>query len=245
MQMLTPEILILCSTAATIAFVHTILGPDHYMPFVALGRARKWSIARTGGVTLACGVGHIIGSFLLGLAGIALGIQLNSLEWIEGVRGEMAAWALVAVGLLYLSWGLRQAYRNKPHAHWHSHGDEVHFHEHNHHGSHSHVHTTAEGEGASSQRGVTAWALFMVFIVGPCEPLIPVLMFPAARESWLGVFAVAGTYSLVTIVTMLAAVVLTLWGVRRIQIPWLDRFGHAIAGSVIMSCGLAVAVLGF
>ena len=38
---------ILALTAATIGFVHTITGPDHYLPFIVIGRARRWSLART------------------------------------------------------------------------------------------------------------------------------------------------------------------------------------------------------
>ena len=41
----------LLSTAAILGIVHTILGPDHYVPFVAMGRARGWSLGRTLGIT--------------------------------------------------------------------------------------------------------------------------------------------------------------------------------------------------
>ena len=40
--MLTSEIYILLSTAAAIAFIHTLIGPDHDLVFVALGKARNW-----------------------------------------------------------------------------------------------------------------------------------------------------------------------------------------------------------
>lgn len=32
---MTPEITVLAIAAASIAFVHTVLGPDHYLPFIA------------------------------------------------------------------------------------------------------------------------------------------------------------------------------------------------------------------
>ena len=38
---------ILALTAATIGFVHTVTGPDHYLPFIVIGRARRWSLGRT------------------------------------------------------------------------------------------------------------------------------------------------------------------------------------------------------
>jgi ABC-type nickel/cobalt efflux system permease component RcnA len=241
---LTTTLLILCGSAAAIAFVHTLLGPDHYLPFVALGRARNWSARRTLGVTLACGFGHIVGSLILGTIGILLGLQLESLTFLEGLRSDLAAWGLVAFGIIYLSWGLRRGYRDRTHSHWHRHGDRLHRHEHRHEAEHSHVHTAVDAYEPEAQRSLSAWTVFIIFVVGPCEPLIPVLMYPAARESLIGVFAVAGVYSLVTVATMLLAVTAALWGTERIGGLFSARWGHAIAGSIVLLCGLSVTVLG-
>ena len=41
---MSPETTVLALTAAAIAFVHTLLGPDHYLPFVAMAKARGWSM---------------------------------------------------------------------------------------------------------------------------------------------------------------------------------------------------------
>ena len=237
---MSPEVLVLCGTAATIAFVHTLLGPDHYLPFVAMAKSRGWSLARTVQMTLICGSGHIVGSVVLGFAGLYFAIQLDSLEWIEGLRGDLAAWALVSFGLVYLVWGLRRAWRNKPHSHWHSLGDVRHCHSHDHHHEHAHAHTEVEG----GQRSLAGWAIFIVFVLGPCEPLIPILMFPAARESVAGVFAVTSVFAVVTVATMLLAVVASHWGLSRVRLPLMERFSEAIAGGTIAMCGLGIAVLG-
>ena len=130
---MTPEIILLAFSAAAIAFVHTILGPDHYLPFVAMAKARQWSMSKTLRITLMCGTGHLAGSVALGVLGIAFGAQLASLEWLEAIRGQFAIWMLIGFGLAYTAWGLRQAWRNRPHAHWHSHGELAHLHQHNHH----------------------------------------------------------------------------------------------------------------
>ena len=92
---MSPEVLVLCGTAATIAFVHTLLGPDHYLPFVAMAKSRGWSPAPTVHMTLICGSGHIVGSVVLGFAGLYFAIQLDSLGWIEGLRGEARARAFL------------------------------------------------------------------------------------------------------------------------------------------------------
>lgn len=237
---MTPEIWVLCGTAATIAFVHTLMGPDHYLPFVALAKSREWSVGKALRTTLVCGAGHIVGSIVLGIIGIYASIQLGALELIEGFRGDIAAWALVSVGLVWMAWGLRKGYRKHQHAHWHTHGEKRHCHDHNHASEHAHAHGVEEG----GTRSFAGWAIFIVFILGPCEPLIPILMFPAAKESMLGMLAVTSVFAIVTVLTMLGAVALSVWGLKSIRLPALERYSEAIAGCTIMMCGLSIAVLG-
>jgi nickel/cobalt transporter (NicO) family protein len=237
---MTPEIWVLCGTAATIAFVHTLMGPDHYLPFVAMAKSRDWSVARAMRNTLMCGAGHIVGSVLLGFIGIYASIQLGALELIEGFRGDLAAWALVSVGLVWMAWGVRKGYQRHTHAHWHSHGNVRHIHGHNHAHEHAHAHTEEEGD----QRSYAGWAIFIVFVLGPCEPLIPILMFPAAKENLFGLVAVTSVFAVVTVLTMLAAVALSVWGLKSVRLPAVERYSEAIAGCTIMMCGLSIAVLG-
>jgi ABC-type nickel/cobalt efflux system permease component RcnA len=229
----------LAVSAAAIAFAHTVLGPDHYLPFVAMAKARGWSMAKTLRITLFCGVGHLAGSVVLGLVGITVGVQLSSLNWMEGVRGNIAAWMLIGFGLAYTAWGLRQAHRNRPHTHWHHHDGVSHLHEHRHQEAHAHVHDRAAGS-----RSLTPWVIFVIFVLGPCEPLIPLLMYPAARESTTGVVVVTMVFALVTVLTMSLAVAIALLGLKTIKISRLEPYGHAVAGSTILACGLAIALLG-
>lgn len=225
----------LASAAAAIAFAHTVLGPDHYLPFVAMARARGWSLARTLRITLLCGAGHLAGSVLLGLAGIALGLQLSSLTWLESVRGSLAAWLLIGFGLAYTAWGLRQAQRNRRHTHWHHHDGVTHVHEHSHHDAHVHVH-----EAHAGSRSLTPWVLFVIFILGPCEPLIPLLMYPAARVDPTGVIVVTAVFGIVTVLTMLVTVAIALSGLKAFRFGRFERYGQALAGAAILACGLGV-----
>ena len=59
--------------AALLGFTHTLTGPDHYLPFVAMSRIGRWSLSKTVAITIACGIGHVAGSVVLGMLGIALG----------------------------------------------------------------------------------------------------------------------------------------------------------------------------
>lgn len=228
------ELLILLGTAATIGLVHTLLGPDHYLPFVALSRSRGWSMKKTLGVTAACGVGHVGGSIVLGAIGIAAGITLNKLNLIESTRGELAAWLLIAFGLVYGAWGLVRAVRNRPHTHAHFHTDGTrHVHEHTHHQEHTHPHGDSRGS-------LTGWALFIFFVLGPCEPLIPLLMFPAATQGSTAVVLVALVFGVVTVTTMMAVVAVAAHGMRLFPATSIERYSHAIAGAVITLCGVAI-----
>ena len=97
---MSQQLLILLGSAATIAFFHTLLGPDHYLPFIVVSKARQWSLAKTTWVTFLCGLGHVVGSIVLGLLGIAAGIALKRVELIESIRGNIAAWFLMAFGIV-------------------------------------------------------------------------------------------------------------------------------------------------
>lgn len=245
--MLTPEINVLISSAAAIAFVHTLMGPDHYLPFVAMGVARRWTLRKLLAITAICGLGHIVGSIALGFVGVALQLQLGSLEWLESVRGDLAAWCLIAFGLIYFSWGLRRAFKNKTHSHWHSHGDLLHSHTHNHHSEHAHVHeqpSGVKGKPSGVKGKIGPWGIFIIFVLGPCEPLIPLLMYPAAKESTVGLVMVTAVFGLVTMLTMLLAVYASAIGLKNVRIPGVEKYGHAMAGATIFACGSSIAFLG-
>lgn len=234
---MTTQLNILIIAAASIGFFHTICGPDHYLPFIMMSWARKWSTVKTILITLLCGIGHIGSSVLLGLIGVSLGLAVKKLELVESVRGNVAAWLLIAFGLAYFVWGLRRAYRGQIHRHHHFHIDgETHTHEHNHIKQHVHIH--------NDKTSITPWVLFVIFIFGPCEPLIPLLMYPAAKNSLIDLCVVTGVFGIVTVGTMLGVVLFFISGVKFIQFTKVQRFSHAIAGATICLCGLAIQFLG-
>ena len=230
---------LLLLTAAGVAAAHTLLGVDHYLPFAGMARAFRWSRGKLLAITLLCGVGHVLSSAALGLVGIAMGITLASLRSIESTRGQIAAWGLLAFGLVYFAWGVRRAFRHRPHDHLHVHENgTVHTHTHVHEHEHLHVHTTP-GQAA---RSVTPWMLFTLFLLGPCEPLIPLLMVPAAQKSWLGVGLVTLVFGVVTLITMAAGALACASGMQLLPVQTLERYAHALAGAIVTLCGVAIQV---
>jgi hypothetical protein len=233
------ELLVLTPVAASIALIHTLAGPDHYLPFIAMARAGRWGTAKTVRVTILCGLGHISSSIILALIGSAAVVGAQRLIRIEALRGDMAAWGLIAFGLAYGVWGLRKAIRRRSHHHTHAHADgTLHHHAHDHTGAHGHLHDAAAG------RKLTPWVLFTIFVLGPCEPLIPLLMFPAVKQSPLGFIYISFLFAAVTIAAMLAVVMLALVGMKQVSFKPLERWSHALAGLAILACGMAVKFLG-
>ncbi|MFH1732129.1 MAG: sulfite exporter TauE/SafE family protein [Planctomycetota bacterium] len=240
---MTQELWVLVALAASIGFFHTLFGPDHYLPFIMMSRARGWSRRKTALITFLCGLGHVLSSVVLGLIGVAAGIAVGRLEALESVRGDLAAWALIAFGLVYFAWGLRRAVRNRPHIHAHVH-DEGGEHEHEHVHAEGHAHVHAEPGKAN----ITPWVLFTIFVLGPCEPLIPVLMYPAAKQSIWGMALAASVFSAITIGTMMSVVLVATLGLnlnvmRRLFSP-MERYMHAVAGGIVCASGLAIQFLG-
>lgn len=223
--------------AASVAFLHTLIGVDHYLPFILIGRARGWTLKRTLGLTAICGVGHVVGSVILGFVGVGLGVAVERMEIIEGFRGSIAAWGLIAFGLIYAAVAAYRAAKGRRHTHVHVHADgTLHEHPHDHHGAHGHGHV----EG----KGLTRWTLFILFVLGPCEALIPMFMAPAYAHDWSGVISVALVFSAVTIATMIGAVAVGAVGLSFAPLKGLERHANTLAGLAIASSGLAIQVLG-
>jgi threonine/homoserine/homoserine lactone efflux protein len=117
----------------------------------------------------------------------------------------------------------------------------LHTHGHQHHREHAHVHEQ-KIEGAVGSIG--PWAVFIIFVLGPCEPLIPLLMYPAATNSHSGLFLVTAVFGLVTMLTMLLAVYASAIGLQKLRLPGLEKYGHAMAGATLFACGSSIAFLG-
>jgi hypothetical protein len=298
------QILVLSLSAASLGFVHTALGPDHYVPFIVMSRARNWSTLKTAIITMLCGIGHVGSSIVIGAIGIAAGIGLSRVEGVEGSRGDYAAWAFLIFGYIYMIWGMKKAGlplrkiiisgsitgiivyilyfikvnglnfavfltsfipagglllfvavsglagvviyyifvlsgRYLPHIHIHTHADGViHKHEHMHSNDHDHTHKN------NNSRNLTPWILFLIFVLGPCEPLIPFLMYPAAKHNTLGIVLVSLVFSVVTILTMIVIVLIFSLGIRSLSFGKLEKHTNAIAGATIFLSGCAIIFLG-
>lgn len=207
----------LAGTALAVGTLHTLAGPDHYLPFVAMARTRNWSMLKTINVVALCGIGHVLSSIVIGLIGIVAGIAISGIEKVESSRGNVAAWLLLIFGLGYMAWGLYRLWKKHPHSH-----DNL----------------------KSDKKQMTFWILFAIFIFGPCEPLIPILMYPAAEHNYVAVIYISLLFAASTILTMIAVVVLMIRGISFIKFNLLEKYQHVIAGATISLCGAGIVFMG-
>ena len=209
--------LALAGGAVSIGSLHS-LAPDHWVPFAALARAQGWTARKTARVTFLCGFGHVTVSALLGVLALLFGRTVFERlgERMEAVAGLL----LVGFGLAYAFWGLRRAVGGRVHGHPHPHYDHVH-----------------------DPSRTTAWSLFLLFSADPCVAVIP-LLFAAAPLGTARTLGIVLLYEAATIGTMVALVLPARAGAARLKVPFLDRWGDAVAGGVIAVTGVVVGLLG-
>ncbi len=217
------DIMVLLYTAASLGFIHTLLGPDHYIPFIAMAKSNHWSFAKTCLITSLCGFAHVLSSVIIGGIGIALSISLNKLNGIEMFRGNLAGWMLVGFGLFYLVWGLKKISRKKlsPDADL----------------------PPADQPGryeTSTTKKMMPWILFTIFLFGPCEIMIPLLIYPAATHSLAAIFYISLVFGVATVATMLSMTLISVYGLNLLRVKPLEKFSHALAGFGIFISGLLV-----
>ncbi len=230
------ELQVLLLTAVSISCLHTLTGPDHYIPFIALSRVRGWTAGKTVVWTLLCGIAHVGSSVLLGMLGIGLGWSLSKVSGLENLRGGLAGWALLSFGLLYTMWGLKRAWSNKVHKHFDVYDNgEVYVYEHKH----------GQIVYPQDRMKVTPWIMLLIFGLGPCEPLIPLLMYPAAQHSTYGMLMLVLSFTLFTLLTMTALVLLGYYGFSVLKTSRLERYVHVLGGISVLICGIGMVYLGW
>lgn len=82
-----------------VAFLHAAL-PTHWLPFVIVGRGRKWSTGKTLGVTAMAGLGHVAFTMALGLGVVAAGALAH--PRLDDRFHLIAGGLMAALGLFYI-----------------------------------------------------------------------------------------------------------------------------------------------
>ncbi len=230
------ELYLLALSAASLGFIHTLLGPDHYLPFIVLSKARKWSSNKTMWITFISGIGHVGSSIVIGMIGIALGISLKKLQFLESFRGDVVGWMLFAFGIAYTLYGIYKYMKSTHHHHLPRFLVPKNVRE---------LHHLPMDEKSKDNTRLTPWILFLIFVFGPCEVLIPLLIFPAYANRTVGMVAVALAFGTATILTMLLTVYLGHKGTSLLKFRGMERYVHMVAGIIILFSGAGIVFLGW
>jgi hypothetical protein len=215
-----------------LAVLHAAL-PNHWLPFVLVGRSLKWTKRRTLSVLALAGSGHVLTTSALGLLVWWLGESTLAKLHLEDWGAKIAGGLLVGLGLIFLI--LHALGR---HGHTHARGEVIYVEEHEHpegfddHAQHDHAHSPAK----LGERGAVA-TLFLALTLSPCE--VVVAAFLAGLKFGLSyVLLLALGASVATVAAMFVLTWLTLHGVERLRLPWLDRHEMSITGVILSAIGL-------
>jgi len=99
-------------------------------------------------------------------------------------------------------------------------------------------------EHASDPSRTTTWTLFAIYCADPCIAVVPIV-FAAASVSRTATVAIVAVYELATITTMVTLAAIARAGAARIRAHWIEHYGDATAGGLIVATGVLVALLGW
>lgn len=229
---------ILYLIAIVFGIIHIVLRPDYYAPILTISKEKNWSSNKTLGVTLFSSIGHILGSVVLSGAGLAPAILVARLRYFSSMRETILVWFLILFGLLFVFYGIRQAYRSRPHKHLQLFPDGTYH-------THTHIHKkdSALVDRLTKKKDLTIWSLFVSYALTPCEALIVLQVWPAIHSHYMMIVVVTMVFSLATIITMLLMTYLILHGRRFPRFRRIGLFSYLIVGILIVMYGLALTFL--
>ena len=104
--------LLLISGAFVLTILHTIL-PEHWMPFVLVGKVQKWSTKKTLEVAALAATGHVLITIFLGF--LVMFITEAALDYFGLVEKIVSGVILIGIGLIYLVLAFRKMHTHKHH----------------------------------------------------------------------------------------------------------------------------------
>jgi putative Mn2+ efflux pump MntP len=221
--------------ALSMATLHALI-PSHWLAFTLVARSQGWPVRRALAVTAIAGGGHAITTTLLGFAVALLG-KTASRAIPEAAEHVAVAVVLIGLGLYVLA----PTFRNRGPGH-HDHGPFC---------THQPIEPDAESPATadapphSHARVISSKTTVATLIAGmtlsPCLDILP-LYVAAATLSWPLILAVSAILAAVTVVLMVIFVWLSLAGLERLKLPWLERNEPTVAGLILVVLGVALLV---
>ena len=108
-----PDTIIIAGSAASVGFIHTILGPDHYLPLVAMAKTNGWSGTKDCKLHCFLWFQSCTWYHSYWFPGLSFRSCFFSIETVQTIRGDFAGWFLLLFGAIYFAWGVRWVIRKK------------------------------------------------------------------------------------------------------------------------------------
>jgi nickel/cobalt exporter len=228
------------ATGFTVAFFHAAI-PTHWLPFVLVARARRWSAGRTMGIAALAGLGHVVLTSLLGLVIARLGTAL--VETVGRIFPWIVGTCLLAVGAYYF-W---RQWRGGGICHHAVPGGHHHADEHCGHEEPEHSHWDSElKDSPLVAPGTGDWSavsgLFLMLTLSPCEGFLPIYL-SGVQFGWTGFAVLSGILAAGTLLGMLLFTWLTLRGLQGFKLRSFERNEAALLGGMFTLLGLIVIIL--
>ena len=195
------------------AFLHAAL-PTHWLPFVLVARAQRWSLATTLWSVLAAGLAHIAVTAVVGGLIVAAGLALD--QWVAGVLPYVSAGLLFVLGLFYLT----RATLMKPVP---ASGPEL------------------ETPEATVSQAAAFWGLVAVMAASPGEVLLP-LYLSSAEEGLMVLALLTVVLAVGTVLGMAVFTTLARAGASILRLERWARYEGAILGLALIALGLLVVM---
>ena len=238
---------LLIAAVIAVGVLHTLV-PDHWVPITLLARQQGWSRWKTARAALGAGAGHTLSTLVIALAVWAAGAVFAArFGYLVSLVSSLA---LAGFGGWIAISSLREITHDRDHDHGHTHIG--HAHEHRHVGGIEHRHwhehhaddAHAEGEPVEHTHDhKTSGAMALMLILGssPMVEGIPAF-FAAAKYGWPLLTVMALCFSFATIATYVGLCVTSTWGLQRVNLGPLERYGEVLSGGFIALIGVVFLI---
>jgi len=215
-----PVLLSLLGGGFVAAFLHAAL-PTHWLPFVLVGRAQRWTLTQTLATAAAAGLAHTVSTAIAGSLIVLAGLALNT--WIAGLLPHLSAVLLILFGAFYLA---RATFKSAAVANTSIRGGPA-------------IEASAPGPGPAVSNSTAFWGLIAMMAISPGEILLPLYL--QSATSGLHVLALltlsfaAGTILGMTLLTALARA-----GASILRLERWARYEGGVLGVILIALGLLV-----
>jgi len=195
-----------------VSLIHGLL-PNHWLPFVLIGRSQGWTMSRTLKILSAAGVAHIAVS--AGIALLALTIGMVMAPLMESIGHILPGAILLFVGMFYVVLDLTH------HGHDHHRHHEIH---------------EAASQGLSERTATITLVLSLA--LSPCEAMVPIFVSAAPIGSAPLLLGLVVTSGIASLLVMLVLSSLAWRGLTQLNF---GRFAHHerfIMGGTLTVLGL-------